>query len=333
MINDNYDLIIQFIFTEMEVSKKALLLLNMGGPRSIEEVEVFLKNMFNDPRILTMPSFFRKMVGGMIVKGRKSEAIKNYEILGGKSPIVAHTEKLVEKLSRYLQNSDIDVFYVMRYTPPFAYDILKELQKKGVEEIFLLPLYPHFSTTTTASSFDDIDASLKELNYSPKIKRITSFYDHIGYNLSVIEKIKEAIAGKDPKEFDLIFSAHGLPQKMVDAGDPYQTQIETNVEILKDLLEKANIIFKNIHLAYQSKVGPLKWLTPSLGEKLKEIENKKVVIYPISFTLDNSETDFELSIEYRKEALDLGFKEYIVARCVNDSDLFVKSLVDIYKNM
>ncbi len=315
------------------MSKKALLLLNMGGPRNLEEVEVFLKNMFDDPRILTMPSLFRKMVGGMIVKGRKGEAVKNYEILGGKSPIVAHTEKLVDKLARYLKNDDIGVFHIMRYTPPFAYEVLKELQEKGVEEIFLLPLYPHFSTTTTASSFDDIDASLKKLNFSPKIKRITSFYDHIGYNLAVIERIKEAMAGKDPKEFDLIFSAHGLPQKMVDAGDPYQTQIETNVEILKDLLEKANILFNDIHLAYQSKVGPLKWLTPSLGEKLREIENRKVLIYPISFTLDNSETDFELSIEYRKEALELGFEEYIVSKCVNDSDLFVKSLVDIYKNM
>jgi len=318
---------------EMEVSKKALLLLNMGGPRNLDEVEIFLRNMFNDPRILTMPSFFRKMIGGMIVKGRKKEAVKNYEILGGKSPIVAHTEKLVNKLSSYLKDENIEISYIMRYTPPFAYDVLKELQKKDVKEIFLLPLYPHFSTTTTASSFDDIDASLKELNFFPEIKRITSFYDHIGYNLSVIERIKEALEGKNPKEFDLIFSAHGLPQKMVEAGDPYQTQIEKNVEILKDLLEKANITFKNIHLAYQSKVGPLKWLTPSLEDKLKEIENKKVLIYPISFTLDNSETDFELSIEYRKEALNLGFKEYIVSKCVNESDLFVKSLIDIYKNM
>ena len=138
--------------------------------------------------------------------------------------------------------------------------------------------------------------------------------------------------GKKSEEFDLVFSAHGIPQKMIEEGDPYQTQIERNVRILKGLLIKSNIKFNNIHLAYQSKVGPLKWLSPSLQEKLKEIENKKVVIYPISFTLDNSETDFELSIEYKEKAKEMGFEEYIVSRCVNNSDLFVKSLIDIYKN-
>jgi len=312
------------------LSKKALLLLNMGGPHNLEEVETFLKNMFNDQRILTMPSFFRKIIGAMIVQSRKKEAKKNYEAIGGKSPIIEHSKELTEKISNYLK--DIEIHYVMRYTPPYAFDILKNLQKNAVEEIFLLPLYPHFSTTTTASSFDDINDSLKALNYNPKVKKITSFYDHIGYNIAVVDRIKEILKGKKSEEFDLVFSAHGIPQKMIEEGDPYQTQIERNVRILKGLLIKSNIKFNNIHLAYQSKVGPLKWLSPSLQEKLKEIENKKVVIYPISFTLDNSETDFELSIEYKEKAKEMGFEEYIVSRCVNNSDLFVKSLIDIYKN-
>ncbi len=301
----------------------------MGGPRNLQEVELFLKNMFNDPRILTMPSFMRKIVGSMIVRGRKKEAISNYKTLGGKSPIIAHTENLVKKLSKAFD--EVEIRYVMRYTPPFAAQILKELKEKGVEEIFLLPLYPHFSTTTTASSFDDIYASLEELNFHPKIKKITSFYDHIGYNLAVVERIKEAIKNENPKEFDLIFSAHGLPQKMVEEGDPYQHQIESNVKKLEKLLKESSLNFKNIHLAYQSKVGPLKWLTPYLEDKLKEIKNKNVLIYPISFTLDNSETDYELSIEYKNLAKKMGFEKFIVSKCVNDSDLFVKSLISIYK--
>ncbi len=228
---------------------------------------------------------------------------------------------------------EIEIKYAMRYTPPFAFEILEKMKEKNIEEIILFPLYPHFSTTTTASSFDDVEASLRKLNYQPKIKKITSFYDHIGYNLSIIEKIKEAIKEENPKEFDLIFSAHGLPQKMIEQGDPYQNQIESNVAILKNLLKESGINFKNIHLAYQSKVGPLKWLSPSLEEKLKEIENKKVLIYPISFTLDNSETDYELSIEYKELAKDMGFEKFIVSKCVNDSDLFVKSLISIYKEI
>ena len=311
--------------------KKAILLLNMGGPKNIEEVELFLKNMFNDPRILTMPSFMRKIVGSMIVSFRKKEALNNYKALGGKSPIVKHMEDLTKKLSSLLP--EIEIKYAMRYTPPFAFEILEKMKEENIEEIILLPLYPHFSTTTTASSFDDVEASLRKLNYQPKIKKITSFYDHIGYNLSIIEKIKEAMKNENPKEFDLIFSAHGLPQKMIEQGDPYQNQIESNVAILKNLLKESGINFKNIHLAYQSKVGPLKWLSPSLEEKLKEIENKKVLIYPISFTLDNSETDYELSIEYKELAKDMGFEKFIVSKCVNDSDLFVKSLISIYKEI
>ena len=311
--------------------KKAILLLNMGGPKNIEEVELFLKNMFNDPRILTMPSFMRKIVGSMIVSFRKKEALNNYKALGGKSPILKHMEDLTKKLSSLLP--EIEIKYAMRYTPPFAFEILEKMKKENIEEIILLPLYPHFSTTTTASSFDDVEASLRKLNYQPKIKKITSFYDHIGYNLSIIEKIKEAMKNENPKEFDLIFSAHGLPQKMIEQGDPYQNQIESNVAILKNLLKESRIDFKNIHLAYQSKVGPLKWLSPSLEEKLKEIENKKVLIYPISFTLDNSETDYELSIEYKELAKDMGFEKFIVSKCVNDSDLFVKSLISIYKEI
>ena len=311
--------------------KKAILLLNMGGPKNIEEVELFLKNMFDDPRILTMPSFMRKIVGSMIVSFRKKEALNNYKALGGKSPIVKHMEDLTKKLSSLLP--EIEIKYAMRYTPPFAFEILEKMKEENIEEIILLPLYPHFSTTTTASSFDDVEASLRKLNYQPKIKKITSFYDHIGYNLSIIEKIKEAIKEENPKEFDLIFSAHGLPQKMIEQGDPYQNQIESNVAILKNLLKESGINFKNIHLAYQSKVGPLKWLSPSLEEKLKEIENKKVLIYPISFTLDNSETDYELSIEYKELAKDMGFEKFIVSKCVNDSDLFVKSLISIYKEI
>ncbi len=311
--------------------KKAILLLNMGGPKNIEEVEVFLKNMFNDPRILTMPSFMRKIVGSMIVSFRKKEALNNYKALGGKSPIVKHMEDLTKKLSSLLP--EIEIKYAMRYTPPFAFEILEKMKEENIEEIILLPLYPHFSTTTTASSFDDVETSLRKLNYQPKIKKITSFYDHIGYNLSIIEKIKEAMKNENPKEFDLIFSAHGLPQKMIEQGDPYQNQIESNVAILKNLLKESGIDFKNIHLAYQSKVGPLKWLSPSLEEKLKEIKNKKVLIYPISFTLDNSETDYELSIEYKELAKDMGFEKFIVSKCVNDSDLFVKSLISIYKEI
>jgi len=135
------------------------------------------------------------------------------------------------------------------------------------------------------------------------------------------------------KDFDIIFSAHGLPQKIVDAGDVYQRHVEKHVGILKQMLQDEKMSFHETHLAYQSKVGPMEWLKPSLEDKLKTVRNRGVIIFPIAFTIDNSETDFELEIEYREIAEELGFKEYRVCRCPNDSDLFVDALCEIYEKM
>jgi ferrochelatase len=134
-------------------------------------------------------------------------------------------------------------------------------------------------------------------------------------------------------DFDIIFSAHGLPQKIVDAGDPYQRHIERHVELLKTKLKEHKMDFHQVHLAYQSKVGPMKWLEPSLEDALQRVRNRGVIIYPIAFTIDNSETDFELEIEYREIAEEMGFREYRVCRCVNDSPKFVEALIEIYSKM
>ncbi len=312
--------------------KKAIIILNMGGPNNLSEVEIFLKNMFADPNILTIKDrFIRKMVGFLIVTFRKNKAINNYKAIGGKSPLPELTKKLLKKL----QNEFKEYFVIeaMRYTPPFDYTAIKECQQRGIDELILLPLYPQYSSTTTKSSFEGINWACKKLDYHPEIKKVERFYKNKFYNQAIIERIKESLNSAKANEFDLIFSAHGLPQKIVDNGDTYQKEIEENVEILKEMLKRKNINFKNIHLAYQSKVGPMKWLKPSLEEKLKELKNKKVLIYPISFTIDNSETDFELSIEYKDIAGDLNFEEFRVSKCLNDSDLFVKTLTQIVNKL
>lgn len=307
---------------------KALVLMNMGGAHNLDEVEVFLKNMFNDENILTIKNpLLRKFVAFMITTYRKKEARKNYELIGGKSPINLHTKDLINKLSSYLPNFCIT--QAMRYTPPFAKDAIKELKEKGVKEVFLFPLYPHYSTTTTKSSLEDFYKSAKELNFNPKILKIDRFYKNRLYNEAVFEKIQKVLKKDNPKEFDLIFSAHSLPQKIVNSGDPYEKEVKEHSRILQELLKKEGIVFNDYHLAYQSKLGPVKWLEPSLEQKLKEIKNKKVIIYPISFILDNSETDFELSIEYKKIAKDLGFNDYRVCECLNDSDKFCEAVRDI----
>lgn len=308
--------------------KKALILLNMGGPNNLDEVGLFLHNMFNDPNIITVKSnLLRRFIAFMITSTRTQKAQANYAKLGGKSPLVGYTQQLVDKLQRALPSYHVN--FAMRYTPPFCEGVVRELIEKCVEEIVVLPLYPHYSTTTTKSSVEDFEDVAKTLGYKGSLRVIERFYDNESYNALLVQKIKEALGENHASHLELIFSAHSLPQKIVDKGDPYQKEITLHVKLIESLLNKENIAFKAIHLAYQSKLGPVKWLEPSMEETLKSLENKNALIVPLSFTIDNSETEFELSIEYAELAHELGFERYLVARCPNDDDAFVACIKNL----
>lgn len=315
------------------MKKEAVILLNMGGPNNLDEVEMFLKNMFNDKNILTMKSnVLRKMVGGMIVFNRTESSQEIYRELGGKSPIVGHTKSLVKKLQTRL-GENVIVDFAMRYTPPFADEVIEKLNTEKIEKIYLIPLYPQYSTTTTKSSLEDFEEHYHKAQGDAVLVEIKHFFENSTYNKSVIERIKEKVGSDNYNDFDIIFSAHGLPQKIVDAGDVYEKHVMKHVNILKDMLKSEKMNFHEVHLAYQSKVGPMEWLKPSLEDKLKIVRNRGVIVVPLAFTIDNSETDYELEIEYREIAEKLGFKEYRVCRCPNDSDLFVDVLCEIYEKM
>ncbi len=312
--------------------KKAVVLLNMGGPNNLEEVRLFLHNMFNDPNIITVKSsLLRRFIAFMITSTRTKKAQENYAKLGGKSPLVGYTKKLTEKLQRALP--EMRVSFAMRYTPPFCECVIRELQAEAVEEVILLPLYPHYSTTTTKSSLEDFNEVAQRLGFHAKTSVVARFFEDTHYNLLLLEKIKEALSNRPAKTVELIFSAHSLPQKIVDNGDPYQKEIEQHVSILTELLAKHNLQFKNIHIAYQSKLGPVKWLGPSLEETLASLTHKNVLIVPLSFTIDNSETEFELCIEYQEVAHQLHFEHYDVVRCPNDDDAFVACLKNLVLNV
>jgi ferrochelatase len=168
---------------------------------------------------------------------------------------------------------------------------------------------------------------LADENDEYSVRTIDPFYKNPMYNKAVCDEVVRVQAKYN--DFHLIFSAHGLPQKIVDAGDPYQSHVEDHIEVLKEKLSHYATNIKSINFAYQSKVGPMKWLTPSLDDMLKNFKGEKVIIYPISFIVDNSETVFELDIEYREIAQKLGIKEYKVCNCINDSDTFVKAVKGI----
>lgn len=307
--------------------KRAVVLMNMGGPNNIGEVKVFLHNMFNDKYIIGAPQPIRAMIAKFIIFKRIKEAQGNYKELGGMSPIVGHTKRLVRRLNKTL---DADVFYEMRYTPPFADDVLKKLE--GYDKIYAIPMYPHYSSTTTKSSIEDLLKVAKKYNLDDKIETLDSYYENEYYNKAIVERIKESLKEDNSEDFELVFSAHGLTQRTIDKGDLYQKHILANVECAKKELEKQGIRFKKIHVAYQSRLGPMEWLRPYMEDKLKEIESK-VIIYPISFTVDNSETEFELDIEYKEVADELGIEDYRVAKAPNHHPYFMRAIEEIYNKL
>lgn len=296
----------------------------MGGPNSIEEVELFLRNMFTDKHILPMSPKTRKIVGGIIIKKRLHEAQENYREIGGKSPLTEITASLCEKVELL---SGMMVRPAMRYVPPFAYDALKEFHANGIEEIILFPMYPQYSTTTTLSSVEDVVDQCGKLAYEPRLVTVEPYGISEGYVALQIEGICEALGERSASEYDLILSAHGLPMSIVKAGDPYAIQVEANVYRIKEALRQRDIAFRKIRLVYQSKVGGGEWLEPNLADTLRRPEHLKVLLYPLAFTIDNSETIFELDIEHREIAEKIGYEEFIVAKCPNDADAFAEFIL------
>ena len=297
----------------------------MGGPNNVDEVKMFLHNMFSDKNILTMDRYTRALVREIIIFNRIDDVKENFiKNLGGKSPLPELTNKLIEKLKNKL---DMPIAPAMRYVPPFATEALEKFKAEGVEELILFPMYPQYSTTTTLSSIEDIEARCAVLEYSPKITVISPYYDDYDYIKMSVEKIMDALGDKNSEDYDLLLSAHGLPVSIIKAGDPYQNQVEGNVSAIRTYLHERGVKFNNVKLVYQSKVGSSAWLEPNLVDVLRNPYHRKVLIYPLAFTVDNSETVYELDIEHREIADKIKYEDYRVAMCFNDDDAFVDFIV------
>ncbi len=296
--------------TQAIFMSKAVVLLNMGAARSAGELRQFLFNMFLDTRIIASP--IRYFLAPFIAQTRYKKVWQKYEWIGG-SRLYQITENLADKLQDQLET---DVIYAMRYTKPNLQEVIQ-----GYDDLILLPLYPQYSTTTVQSSLD----VLKKIKFKGQISIVKPFYDSESFNRLIAEKIKNEIANLQDKH--LIFTAHGLPQKIVDQGDPYPHQIEAQVSLLKNILPS----FKSVSLAYQSRFGNQPWLQPYLDDILPQFKNKNVVIYPLSFMIDNSETDLELQIEYAEKAKRYGINQYEVVACPNDAPQTLDFLVNLLK--
>ena len=309
--------------------KVAVILLNLGGPDKLSSVKDFLFNLFYDQAIIQLRNPFRWFLAKFISLKRENTAKEIYAKIGGKSPILELTKKQADLLENNLNKNnkeEFKVFVSMRYWHPFAAEVIKQLEKFSPDEILLLPLYPQFSTTTTKSSLDEFMRLLKKSSMKEiKVKSTCCYYKNFNFIKAHADLIREKILNIND-QFRILFSAHGLPEYVIKQGDPYQFQIEQSVnEIIKELNQKLDYV-----ICYQSKVGSLKWITPSTEEELLKAakENLAVVIVPIAFVSEHCETLVELDIEYKKLFEEKCQKKYIRVPALNENNNFILSLVD-----
>lgn len=316
---------------QKKTQKTAVVLFNLGGPDSLEAVRPFLYNLFSDPAILTLPAPFRFPLAWFLSKRREEKAKGIYEKIGGQSPILVNTvyQKLAleESLQKEKPNDTWRVFVCMRYWHPRLSDVLEEINDFNPDQIVLLPLYPQFSTTTTGSSFTEWDQYTKGIKKETHHK-ITCYPDHPSFVEAHCHLIETAITEASHNgKFRLLFSAHGLPQKIIDKGDPYEKQVHQTVKAIMGRLNR-EIDFS---VCYQSKVGPLKWLGPSTDEALKKAGSEKVsiVLVPITFVSEHSETLVELDLEYKELAEKVGIPGYFRVPALGTHPLFIKALSEL----
>lgn len=307
--------------------KKAIILFNLGGPNSIEAVEPFLFNLFNDPAIISLPGILRYPLAKLISKRRAPIAKAIYEEMGGKSPILEETATQANAIEKSLEKEDdhYKCFIVMRCWHPRAEDVIKNVKAFNPEQIILLPLYPQYSNATSGSSIKEWLEISRKANLNIETKIICCYPTEKDFILSYATLIKEKIDINNLAETTLIFSAHGLPENKIKQGDPYQWQVEHTVN---ELVKKLSIKNLNYILSYQSRVGPLKWIGPSTDIVIKEEakKNKIIIVVPVAFVSEHSETLVELDIEYKKLAKENGSKDYLRVPAVTANHDFINSL-------
>jgi protoporphyrin/coproporphyrin ferrochelatase len=295
----------------MTRKKTAIVFFNLGGPDSPAAVRPFLFNLFSDPAIITLPGPLRWLLAKFISGRRAPVAQKIYAELGGASPLLAQTKTQMQALEAALdddEENDYRVFTAMRYWHPMSDETAADVTAWGAEHVILLPLYPQFSTTTTESSARDWSRAAEAAGLAATTSVICCYPRQHDY-IAAQAKLLRSEMRQTPNPVRVLFSAHGLPVKFVEGGDPYQWQIEqTALAIARD----AGLGTGDFRVCYQSRVGRLEWLGPSLDEALGLCarQNVNVVILPISFVSEHSETLVELDIEYKKIAEDLGVQHY-----------------------
>jgi len=308
--------------------KTAVLLLQMGGPDSIEAVEPFLLNLFSDREIIKIgPAFLQPFIARRICRKRAPKVEGYYAKIGGKSPIRELTEAQAWALEERL-GEGYRCFVAMRYWKPSTIEALAAIKREGISRVIALSLYPHYSRATTGSSINELKRVLGEAGVRFEVSYIDRFYDHPLYIEALTAKIEEGLAQfADRSGVELVFSAHSLPVSFIEEGDPYLSHIEETVRLVVERLGDVSY-----HLAFQSRAGPVKWLEPSTEDMIKQLAAsgcQQMLMVPLSFVSDHIETLYEIDIQYGEEAKALGIEHFRRSPSLNSSPLFIDCLADL----
>jgi ferrochelatase len=307
----------------------AIVLFNLGGPDSAAAVRPFLFNLFNDAAILRVPGVVRWLLAQVISRRRAPIAQEIYAHLGGGSPLLPNTLAQAEALKQRLlaqmpAGTEILCVPAMRYWHPFAVETAAEVRSFNPDRVVLLPLYPQFSTTTTASSLKDWDKHA-QLEAPSTVVCCYPFND--GFALAAAELIKQSLeniraSGHTPR---LLLSAHGLPKKIVEGGDPYAWQVEQTAAKVIAKLDEPDLDWQ---VCYQSRVGPLEWIGPSTDTEIDRAgkDKRAIAIFPVAFVSEHSETLVEIEIEYREKAHEAGVPMFERVPAVSVAPAFIDGL-------
>ncbi|MCX7281700.1 MAG: ferrochelatase [Alphaproteobacteria bacterium] len=314
--------------------KIAVVLFNLGGPDTPEAVEPFLRNLFSDPAIISLPAIIRLPLARYIARKRAPIARKIYEQIGGSSPIFPETRRQADALQAALSGDDVEAkaFVAMRCWHPFSDGVAQAVKVFKPDRIVLLPLYPQYSTSTTASSVKDWHRAAKKAGLTAPTSRVCCYPWEQGFVAASAAKIREAMAGaRQDISYRLLLSAHGLPKRMIDKGDPYQWQVEQSAAAIVKALDMPQL---EPVVCYQSKVGRLEWIGPATDAEIARAgaDGKGVIAVPLAFVSEHSETLVELDIEYRHLAAEAGVPDYRRAATVGSRPDFIQGLVGLVRS-
>ncbi|MGA7279337.1 MAG: ferrochelatase [Desulfocapsaceae bacterium] len=311
----------------MNSAKTAVILLNMGGPEKPEDVRPFLYNIFSDREIIRLgPALLQKPLAWYIARKRAPKSIATYNMIGGGSPITRITLAQQQALQRALaEHGEFVVTTAMRYWHPSTEAALVQLKNKQPDTLVALSLYPHYSCATSGSSLNELKRRLQQIPVADDLVEIGSWPDHPGYIACLAEKIKDGLARFETDEPELVYSAHSLPISFIQEGDPYVDHLQRTIKAVEA------ITLKKGQICYQSRSGPVEWLSPSTPEMIQKLADggcRSILMVPISFVSDHVETLVEINMQYRELAAERGVRLETSAS-LNDDPAFIAALKDI----